>query len=360
VLVRHHRRGLADGRVCALIMFGSDNQAPAHPKVIDAITRANEGRMGSYGDDAWTARANALIAQAFETDDLDVYFVATGGAANGLALSALCPPWGAVLTHAQSHLLHDEGNGPEFFTAGARVIGLGQDDAKLTPAALTAAATRYAKANVHGLQPQVVSIANLSESGLVYSHDETLALSQICKAHDWFFHVDGARFGNAAVGAGARPADLSWRAGVDALSFGLTKTGGLACEAVILFGQARQTSLAYLRKRAGQLVSKHRLFGAQFVAIMEDDLWLRLASHANAMARALGEVFTHAGATLFHPIQGNEVFVRLTHSQSAVLTQAGIGHYPWAISGQADVYRFVTCWQTTQGDIDAVFVALTG
>jgi threonine aldolase len=359
VLVRHHRRSLADGRVCALIMFGSDNQAPAHPKVLDALLEANQGRMGSYGDDAWTVRAKALIIETFETDDLDVYFVATGGAANGLALSALCQPWGAVLTHAQSHLLQDEGNGPEFFTAGARMIGLGHDDAKLTPDALTAAASRNAKANVHGLQPQVVSIANLSESGLVFSHDETVALSSICKANDWFLHVDGARFGNAVMGAGASAADLTWRAGVDALSFGLTKTGGLACEAVILFGQARRASLAYLRKRAGQLVSKHRLFGAQFVAMLEDDLWLSLSSHANAMAQSLGQVFTQSGTTLFHPIQGNEVFVRLTDQQSAALTQTGIGHYPWAISGQVDVYRFVTCWQTTQNGIDAVRTTLT-
>jgi threonine aldolase len=262
-------------------------------------------------------------------------------------------------------LLHDEGNGPEFFTAGARVIGLGHDEEKLTPSALESAASRFSKQNVHGLQPQVVSITNLSESGLVYTPKEIRALADICKANDWHLHVDGARFGNAVTsqslgGNKTSPADLTWRAGVDALSFGLTKTGGLACEAVIMFGRARQTSLAFQRKRAGQLVSKHRLFGAQFVAMLEKDLWLELSRHANEMAQSLGQVFHDFEAEHFHQIQGSEVFVRLSTTQSIALTQADVSHYPWAVSGQLDVYRFVASWQTTQTDIEAVHAVLSG
>ncbi len=340
-------------------MFGSDNQAPAHPAVIEAISKANSGRIGSYGDDQWTVRANAEIARTFETDDFDAYFVATGGAANGLALSAMCSPWGAILTHTQSHLVHDEGNGPEFFTSGARIIGLGDDTSKLTPDSLQEAASRFAKANVHGTQPQAVSIANLSESGLIYSANEIKALSDVCKANGWFFHMDGARFGNAVVGSGASAADLTWRAGVDALSFGLTKTGALACEAVILFGAARRASIAYQRKRAGQLVSKHRLFSAQFIAMLEDDLWLTLSRQANDCAQKLAAVLVEQHAVLFHPVQGNEVFVRLSASQSSALMAASIGHYPWAVSGQNDVFRFVTCWQTSEDDIAAVNAALS-
>jgi threonine aldolase len=339
-------------------MFGSDNQAPAHPKVLEALIEANSGRVGSYGEDPWTQRAKTQIARTFDTEDFDFYCVATGGAANGLALSALCTPWGAVLTHSQSHLLHDEGTGPEFFTSGARMVGLGADAAKLTPAALEDAAKRYSKANVHGLQPQVVSIANLSESGLTYTPAEIAALSAVCKTQGWFLHVDGARFANALVWAGASASELTWRAGVDALSFGLTKTGGLACEAVILFGPARRASMGYLRKRAGQLLSKHRLFGAQFVGMLEGDLWLELARHANAMAQSLGDALARHGASLFHPIQGNEVFVRLTDTHVSQLTKAGIGFYPWVVSGEQDVYRFVTCWQTSQEDVDAVKLAL--
>jgi threonine aldolase len=339
-------------------MFGSDNQSPAHPKVLQAIMEANEGRMGSYGDDVWTARAKALIGETFETDDLDIYFVATGGAANGLALSALCPSWGAVLTHEQSHLLHDEGTGPEFFTAGARIIGLGHDEPKLSPQALTQAGQRFSAANVHGLQPQLVSIANLSESGLVYSADEIRALASVCQAHHWFLHMDGARFGNAVVADGSSPADLSWRAGVHTLSFGLTKTGGLACEAVIMFGQARRQTLAYQRKRAGQLISKHRLFSAQFVAMLEDGLWLELSRHANEMAQELARAFARLKLNVVYPARGNEVFVALTRAQSHALNEAGLGHYPWQAASIPDVYRFVTSWQTSLADIERLGEAL--
>jgi threonine aldolase len=206
----------------------------------------------------------------------------------------------------------------------------------------------------------MVSVANLSESGLIYPAAEIKALSAVCKSNNWFLHVDGARFGNAVVASGSSAADLTWRVGVDALSFGLTKTGALACEAVILFGAARRTSLAYQRKRAGQLVSKHRLFSAQFVAMLEVDLWLALSRHANDMAQNLANALIGQGASLFHPVQGNEVFVRLSAAQSLALTNAGVGHYPWAVSGEHDVYRFVASWQTSDADVAAVTTALSG
>jgi threonine aldolase len=335
-------------------MFGSDNLAPAHPKVLSTLVEANEGTLPSYGGDPWTTRAMEAIARTFETDDFDAYFVATGGAANGLALSALCPPWGSVLTHAQSHLIHDEGNGPGFFTAGAQIIGLGHDNDKLTPDALSAAGRGYAKSNVHGPQPKAVSISNLSESGLVYTRAEIEELRAICTANGWWLHMDGARFGNGVVGAASSPADLSWRAGVDALSFGLTKTGGMACEAVILFGKDRFASMPYLRKRAGQLLSKHRFYAAQFVAMLDDDLWLHLARHANDMALQVADLFKTYWQAPALPTQGNEVFVRLSTTQSTALGHAGILHFPWAVSGDPDLYRFVTSWQTSQADIVAL------
>jgi threonine aldolase len=340
-------------------MFGSDNQAPAHPKVLEALLAANQERLGSYGDDPWTKRAVEAIHRTFETDDLDVYFVATGGAANGLALSTLCPAWGAVLTHDQSHLLHDEGSGPEFFTSGARIIGLGLDEDKLTPQALEAAAQRYSKGNVHGQQPHVVSISNLSESGLIYTPAEIEAISAICKAQGWFLHMDGARFGNAVIGSGKSASLLSWRARVDSLSFGLTKTGGMACEAVIMFGKDKFLSLPYQRKRAGQLLSKHRFYAAQFVAMLENDLWLNLASHANAMATQLGDVFAAIGNAPSLSVDGNEIFVRLSNTQSQALKDAGLAHYPWTVSGQDDLYRFVASWQTREEEIAKVGEILT-
>jgi threonine aldolase len=339
-------------------MFGSDNQAPAHPAVMDAILAANEGRAGSYGDDAWSARALAAIKTTFETNDLDMYLVATGGAANGLALSLLCPPWGAVLALDNAHVLADEGGGPEHFTSGARMIGIGLGAQKLLPEHLAKAATHFAPTNVQSPQPRAVTIANLSENGLVYRPEEILALSKLCKANAWGLHMDGARFANAVVSTGASPADLTWRSGVDALSFGLTKNGAACAEILVVFGKTRGTAGAYLRKRAGHLFSKQRYLSAQVAAMLENGIWLELAAHANEMATSLSEVLAQSGGNIVSAVDGNEVFVKLTPAQIQALTEAQIGFYPWAPAGQG-VYRFVTCWQTTDMDIAAVSTALS-
>ena len=338
-------------------MFGSDNQAPAHPRVLEAMLAANEGRCGSYGDDPWTVRALDLLYAVFETRDLDAYFVGTGGAANGLALSALCPPWAAILAHPHAHVLEDEGNGPEFFTSGSRLVSLGSTGLLVQPEDVEAAGTRHSPDFVHGLQPRAVTLTNLSETGQTYSPDHLRAISAVCKKQGWALHVDGARFANAVVGTGASAAALSWRAGVDALSFGLTKNGAVAAEILILFGAARSPAAAYLRKRAGQLFSKHRYLTAQAVAMLEGDLWLELAGHANQMAHDLGDRFERAGASLAAPVMGNEVFVRLNTSKVSALQAAGVSFYPWATLGE-DVYRFVASWQTTTESVDTVASAL--
>jgi threonine aldolase len=324
-------------------MYGSDNQAPVHPAVMAALAAANDGAMPSYGADPWTIRAEALARQLFETEDLDIVFVATGGAANGLALSVLCPAWAAVLAHGDAHIIADEGAGPEFFTGGARMIGLAADAPRLTSEHLRAAASHYTKAFVHGPQPRAVSITNLAENGLAWRPAQIAALAEVCKAEGWGLHMDGARFANAVAGTGARPAELTWRAGVDALSFGLTKNGAMACEAVVLFGKARSEAMPYLRKRAGQLFSKHRYLSAQFVAMVEDGLWLRLAEGANASARALAETLVADGATLLHAVDGNEVFARLSDAHQARLSAEGIGFFPWAAMGEG-ACRFVARW----------------
>ncbi|OYU52891.1 MAG: threonine aldolase [Alphaproteobacteria bacterium PA1] len=334
-------------------MFGSDNQASAHPRVLEAMLAANSGRCGSYGDDPWTVRALDLLYQVFETRDLDAYFVGTGGAANGLALSALCPPWAAIMAHPHAHVLEDEGNGPEFFTSGSRLVALGSTGLLVQPEEIEAAAARHSPDFVHGLQPRAVTLTNLSESGQAYSPDHLRAISAVCAKQGWVLHVDGARFANAVVGTGASASDLSWRAGVDALSFGLTKNGAVAAEILILFGKARTEAAAYLRKRAGQLFSKHRYLAAQAVAMLEDGLWLNLAGHANQMARDLGAGFERAGASLAAPVHGNEVFVRLDASKVAELQSAGISFYPWATLGP-DTYRFVASWQTSAEDVELV------
>lgn len=338
-------------------MFGSDNQAPAHPLIIEAVVKANSGRSGSYGDDTWTKRALSAMREAFETDDLDMYVVGTGTAANGLGLSILCPPWGAVLALADAHIIADEGAGPEHFTSGARMIGVGGGAARLSAQHLEEASARYVKANVQGPQPRAVSISNLSENGMVYYPAEIKALSAICQREGWGLHMDGARFANAVAGSGCAPAELTWRSGVDALSLGLTKNGALCAEALIIFGQKRDGAAAYLRKRAGHLFSKQRYLSAQIATMLEQGLWLELADHANAMAVSLAQVFTEAGAVIVHLVEGNEVFVRLNTTQTDALKQASVGFYLWPPAGEA-CYRFVTSWETSQDEISTVAGAL--
>jgi threonine aldolase len=334
-------------------MFGSDNQAPAHLAVLEAVVAANEGRAGSYGDDDWSKRALEQVQRVFETQDLDLYFVGTGGAANGLALSVLCPPWGAVLAHGSAHVIGDEGSGPEHFTSGARMVGIGHDTIKLSSESLAFAAQQFQRANVHGLQVRAVTLTNLSENGLAYSVDQVAAIGEICRSNGWGLHMDGARFANAVVSSKATAAELTWRNGVDALSFGLTKNGAINAEALILFGKARGDAAPYLRKRAGHLFSKQRYLAAQFVAMLENDSWLDLAARANDSASALAAVLGEAGCQVIYDVQGNEVFARLSGLQAAALQSAEIGFYPWAPAG-AGAYRFVTSWQTVGGDIEKV------
>lgn len=338
-------------------MFGSDNQAGAHPVVMAAVAEANAGRAGSYGADPWTARARAAIAATFETDDFDVYPVATGGAANGLALSLLCPSWAAVVCHAEGHVACDEGTGPELFTGGARLIPVGEATGRLTPDLLDSVARRHDPGFVHGIQPRVISVTNLSETGQAYGAGETAALCAAAKAHGWGVHLDGARLANAIAGTGASPADLTWRAGVDVLCLGLTKTGAMMAEAVIVFGAARDPSLAYRQKRAGQLVSKQRFLSAQIAALLEGDLWLELAGHANSIAAGLAKALQAAGVRLVVQPDGNEVFASLTAPQAAALSLAGVTCYPWPSLGPG-VHRFVAGWTSTVDDVALVQRAL--
>lgn len=338
-------------------MFGSDNQASAHPTILAAIAQANEGRAGSYGDDAWSARALSAMHQVFETEDLDMHIVGTGSAANGLALSLLCPPWGAVLALCDAHVIGDEGGLPEHFTSGARMIGVGNGRGQILPDDLAQAAMRFSPDNIQGPQPRAVTFSNLSENGMTYGPEDIVALSAICRQHDWGLHVDGARFANAVASTKASAADLTWRSGVDILSFGLTKNGAACAEALVIFGKARSRASAYLRKRAGHLFSKQRFMSAQVAAMLEADLWLELARRANEMAQLLARRFTAANCAVVYRVDGNEVFVRLSAPAVEALRRAGIGFYPWSPAGEG-VYRFVTCWQTTDDDINAVNLAL--
>ena len=335
--------------------FLSDTAAPAHPAILQAMADAGNGSAPSYGPDLWTAAATAALAEVFETD-LDVWLVASGTAANALGLSLLCPPHGAILAHEESHIEHDERGAPEFFTGGGKIALVGGAHAKIDLEALKKRLAANKPEFVHETPLHVLSMSNLTESGAAYTAAEIAERAAITHTAGLFVHVDGARFANALVSTGVYPSDMSWRAGVDIMTFGTTKNGGAGCEAIILFGQAREkiSELRARAKRSGHMPPKMRFLGAQMTAYLKDGLWMELAGRANAFAHDLADVFTSAGAELAHPVDGNEVFCRLPPGAAERLRRAGASFYGWADGSQ----RFVCSWATTKEEIAGVKQAL--
>jgi threonine aldolase len=314
--------------------FFSDNAAPAHPKVIEAIERSN--RLDTaYDGDEWSARLDGAFSELFERE-VRALWVGTGTAANCLALAALCPPYRGIFCHRDAHIEVDEAGAPGFFTGGAKLMLLDGPGAKLMPETIDAAADSI-RDDVHQVQPAALSITNATEYGLVYCADEVAALGELARRRGLAFHMDGARFANAVVSTGESPADLTWRAGVDALSFGFIKNGGLNAEALILFRTELAEEIAVRRKRAGHLSSKGRMLAAQILALLQDDVWLDNARASNAAAQALAEA---APERLIYPVQANEIFLRATDEEAAGLRAKGFDFYEWG-AGQI---RFVTSW----------------
>jgi threonine aldolase len=335
--------------------FASDNVTGVAPEILAAIAAANHGAAPSYGDDPITQRLEARLAELFE-HDVAVFPVATGTAANALALAALTPPWGAVFCHEQSHIAIDEANAPEFYSGGAKLVPLAGADGKLT-ASTIAKLLPGGLGIVHHAQPALISLTQASECGTVYRPQEIAAIAELAHAHGLAVHMDGARFANALVCLGCSPADATWRAGIDALSFGATKNGALAAEAILFFDRAKAGSLAFRRKRAGHLFSKMRFLSAQLDAYLTDDLWLRHAAHANQLARRLaGALAELPGARLRHPVEANEIFVELPDPVITGLLAEGFNFYRWDGPHSLCV-RLVTAWNTDPAAIDALIAA---
>jgi threonine aldolase len=314
--------------------FFSDNAAPAHPRVIEAIERSN--RLDSaYDGDEWSGRLDRAFSDLFERD-VKALWVSTGTAANGLALAALCPPYRGILCHGDSHIEVDEAGAPGFFTGGAKLMLLDGPGAKLAPETVEKAIGLIRK-DVHQVQPAALSITNATEYGLVYRAAEVAALGQVARSHGLGFHMDGARFANAVVSTGESPADLTWRSGVDALSFGFIKNGGLNAECLVLFKTELADEVAVRRKRAGHLSSKGRMLAAQILALLEDDLWLDNARASNAAARTVAEA---ASNRLVYPVEANEIFLRVSPEEAESLRAEGFDFYDWG-PGQI---RLVTSW----------------
>ncbi len=328
--------------------FFSDNAAAAHPAVLEALSAAN--RLDTaYDGDALSHRLDGAFSDLFGTP-AKALWVTTGTAANCLALAAMVAPYGGVLCHREAHINVDEAGAPEFFSGGAKLLLVDGPGAKLTVDALAEARARI-RPDVHQTQPHALSITNATEYGLVYTPDETAALGDFARTHKLGLHLDGARFANAVVSTGASPADLTWRAGVDALSFGFVKNGGLSAEALILFDMDLADSVARRRKRSGHLLSKGRYLAAQLLAMLEDDVWLNNARTANEAARRLSEA---AGDRLVHPVQANEVFLRVTAEEAASLREQGFDFYDWGV-GEA---RLVTSWDQDLAAVDRLAAAI--
>jgi threonine aldolase len=345
--------------------FASDNTAGVAPAILDALARANDGYALGYGSDAVTERVEERLAQVFE-HEVAVFLLPTGTAANALALAQVSPPWGAVVCHVESHIATDECGAPEFFGGGLKLIGLAGEGGKIVPETLEAALARGPWGGPHHVTAAAVSLSQATEVGTIYRRHEIARLADIAHGHGLTVHMDGARFANALVRTNTTPAELTWRAGVDVLSFGATKGGALAAEAVIFFDPGRAGGMQERRKRGGHLVSKHRFLAAQVEAYLADDLWLDLARHANRMADRLVDRLGAAGIQPVWPVEANEVFVPLGAEADRRLKAAGASYYPWTsaslpagliIGPGATVVRLVTSFSTTEAEVDR-FAAL--
>ncbi len=311
--------------------FTSDNSYGAAPEIIEAMARANEGALGSYGADPLAERVEERLREIFETD-LRVFLVTTGTAANALALASVSPPWGTVFCHAEAHIAEDECGAPEFFGGGLTLRHLPGQDAKIELEALADSVTECGARGVHQTQPAALSLTNLTEKGALYTPAEIAALSETAHAGRCAVHLDGTRFANAVVASGKTPADLSWRSGVDILCLGATKNGALAAEAVIYFEPERQAeaiaSFEFRRKRGGHLVSKGRLLSAQMDAWLAGDFWLNRAAHSNAMGQRLAAGLRAIdGVEITNDAAANILFVRLPLPVHRHLRAAGAAYY---------------------------------
>jgi threonine aldolase len=335
--------------------FTSDNTAGGAPEIMAAVAAAATGQAPPYGADSWTSSARCRFSEIFECD-VDVLPVSTGSAANALSLAALTPPWGSVLCHRESHIGNDECGAPEFFTGGAKLAALGGENAKIDADELYSAVRRKV-GDVHSVQPSALSLTQATETGAVYSPAEIGQLARIAKLAGLRVHMDGARLANAVAALGCSPAELTWRAGVDMLSFGAIKNGCLTADAIVVFDRSLTTELSFRAKRAGQLAAKMRFAAAQLDAYLADDLWLRNARHANAIAARLEEGLRSVpGARIVGAPEANIVFCRLPQQVIDGLLDQGYDFYHgrW----EPGLVRFVTSFATTTHDVDELVHAV--
>ena len=337
--------------------FRSDNETPVAEPIMAALQAANEGTAHAYAEDRWSLRLNAAFSELFGIETA-VLPVPTGTVANSIALASVTPPWGSAFCHRNAHVYADESGAPEFYGHGLRLVPVSGADGRIHPDGLADAIEGAAGHGVHSYAPAALSLTQSTEAGTVYRPEEIETLCTMAKEHDLQVHMDGARFGNAMASLGCAPGDMTWRAGVDMLSFGASKNGCMAAEALLYFGRTElPESAERLRKRGGHLFSKMRYVSAQLLAYIEDGLWLELARRANRQAARFAEAAAaHAEARLQFPAHANEVFLNWTPAGFQRLEAAGIEFLMWP--GRDDLARFVFGHSTTDEETSYLIGAL--
>jgi threonine aldolase len=337
--------------------FKSDNEAPAHPAIMEALVRANEGYATAYSQDRFSRALDERFSEVFGTE-CHVLPIATGTAANSIAIAEISPPWGAVMCHELAHIHNDENGAPEFYSAGAKLVPLPGNHGRLQPLELAGAIDAAGRHGVHNVKPALVSITQATECGTVYRPDEIRGIAEVAHERGLHLHMDGARFANAVAWLDCHPAEITWKAGVDVLSFGVTKNGAMAAEAIVVFGHPEWLDgMERRRKRGGHLLSKMRYVSAQLLAMLEDDLWLKLAGQANDRARQLASGITaSSNAALEWPVEANEVFMRADPERLQSLKDQGFEFHVWP--GHDDLARLVCSWATESAQVELLLKAL--
>ena len=332
--------------------FLSDNTGTASAEILAALSEANHGLVSAYGNDPWTRRLDDCLSACFGTP-VRAFPVATGTAANSLSLATLTPSYGVIFAHEEAHIANDEAGAPGFFSGGAQLALLHAPDGKVTHAALAAALEAH-PVSLHTTQPAALALSQATELGTSYRPDELRALCKLAHDHGLKVQMDGARFANSVAFLDCHPGDITWRAGVDVMSFGATKNGALAAEAVVFFDTTLVRDFELRRKQSGHLLSKSRYVSAQLLAYVESGLWLRNARRTNDFARKIGRA---AGKLLMHPVEANEIFLALGRERKQTLRQAGIEFYDWNAESSGET-RFVVSWDQREEDVLALCTAL--
>lgn len=341
--------------------FTSDNASGVAPEIMAAFADVNHGTAAAYGDDEVSARARSAMSALFERE-VATFFVASGSAANGLALAAVVPPYGTIFGHEEAHIHVDECAAPEFFSGGAKIIPLPGEGGKIDADALQLAIRKFPRGVVHRPQPGALSLTQATEFGTVYAPEELSELISLAREGGIPVHMDGARFANAVAGSGLTPAEASWKLGVDVLSFGATKNGGMGSEAVVFFDPEMAGDFHFRQKRAGHVFSKGRFPAAQFEAYLKDGLWLKLASHANDQAKRLADGLKTGGyGDPAFSVDANESFVALPFDVIDALLKKGARFHKWPIPPEngRQLIRLVTSFQTRGSEIDEFLEVLT-